>query len=621
MIKKQKTTPLSDLVLIGALTVLLVLKSALLYSGMYLAEFEPPLAVATGAFFLLFYTVIALFSPRGAKVASLILYALFSLLMGVDGVYYSYVSKLPSVVNLGLVGQLDDIAETIKSLIKVHHLAMLADLPLLFLGIVNRDVIRIKYDRFREKRKIASSTEKALSRPIASAICLVLCLAMGLFTFTFPEFEPQYIENELFYYHVSDVASLLFPKNDERVVDKAAYTEVDYSSSDYWGLAKDRNVFIIQVEALQNFVLNRTYEGQTITPNLNALLSEDSFYFDRYYYQIGGGNTADAEFAVNNSLFAPEEEAAYIKYAENTYHGLPYLLKDQGYSGAHAYHAYIPSFWNREAAYPHQGFDSFTSLDDFDETDMFEMGLSDVEMFRQSMETLKTYEEPFYAFYVTLSSHFPYGIPLKDRQIALKPADEQTLFGLYLQSVEYADRSIGAFMDMLKEAGLYENSVFVIYGDHYALHNTDQSNMDRVSALLGRQYSIYDVFNVPLIIHVPGMDRAKTVSVAGGHMDVLPTLLPLLGIHNDKTVMFGQNLLEAEKGLVCQQTHMSVGSFISDQVFYKKPHNNIKSNYDAYAYGTMERLDPMDFLDISRTCAQRIADCAALMKNNDLLLD
>ncbi len=621
MIKKRKTTPLYDLILIGALTVLLILKSALLYSGMYLAQFEPPLAVATGTFFLLFYTLIALFSPLAAKIASLILYALFSVLMGVDGVYYSYVSKLPSVVNLGLVGQLDDILGTIKSLIRVDHLAMLADLPLLFLGIVNLDVIRIKYDRFRANRQKAPAREKALSRPIAVIICLTLCLSMSLFTFAFPEFEPRYIENELFYYHASDVAGLLFPKNEEREVDKSAYTEPDYSASEYWGLAKDRNVFIIQVEALQNFVLNRTYEGQTITPNLNALLTKDSFYFDRYYYQIGGGNTADAEFSVNNSLFAPTEEAAYIKYTENTYHGLPYLLKDNGYSGAHAYHAYIPSFWNREAAYPYQGFDSFTSLSDFEETDMFEMGLSDIEMFRQSMETIKTYEQPFFAFYVTLSSHYPYGIPLKDRQITLKPEDEQTLFGLYLQAVEYADRSIGAFMDMLKEAGLYENSVFVIYGDHYALHNTDQSNMDRVSTLLGRQYSIYDVFNVPMIIHIPGMERAETVSIAGGHLDVLPTLLPLLGIRNEKTVMFGQNLLEADQGLVCQQTHMSVGSFISDDVFYKKPHNNIKSNYDAYAYGTMERLDPMDFLEISQFCAQRIADCAALMKNNDLLLD
>jgi phosphoglycerol transferase MdoB-like AlkP superfamily enzyme len=155
----------------------------------------------------------------------------------------------------------------------------------------------------------------------------------------------------------------------------------------------------------------------------------------------------------------------------------------------------------------------------------------------------------------------------------------------------------------------------------YALANTDSNNMKRVSELLGRQYSIYDVFNVPMIIHIPGMDHTETISTAGGHLDVLPTLLPLLGIRNDKSVMFGQNLIEAESGLVCQQTHLGIGSFISDEVYFSKPQNNIKGNYDAYEYGTIARLDPDLFAEISDLCTERILDCAALLERNDILLD
>ncbi len=248
------------------------------------------------------------------------------------------------------------------------------------------------------------------------------------------------------------------------------------------------------------------------------------------------------------------------------------------------------------------------------------MGLSDCEMFRQSMDILLTCEEPFYAFYVTVSSHHPYSIPEKDRAVTLSAEDEGTLFGSYLQAVNYADRAIGEFLAMLDEAGLYENSVIVIYGDHYALTNTDHAISSRVLELTGESYTIYDVFNVPMLIHIPGMNRAQTIHTAGGHMDVMPTLLPLLGIRNTGTVMFGQNLLEAEAGFVCGQTHVSRGSFISDEVFFSKPHNNILENYDAYRYGTMERLDPALFAEQSAEAQKRIRDCEALLAADDIFL-
>ena len=129
------------------------------------------------------------------------------------------------------------------------------------------------------------------------------------------------------------------------------------------------------------------------------------------------------------------------------------------------------------------------------------------------------------------------------------------------------------------------------------------------------------MYYVPLIIHIPGSGVCETLEVAGGHLDVLPTLLCLLGITNDKAVMFGQNLLAAENGFVCEQTHLGIGSFISDEVFFSKPHNNIKSRYDAYARGTMERLDPDLFKEQSDEAEKRIKDCAKLLADNDVLLD
>ena len=603
------------------LALLLFLKSNTLYSRMHLASFPPAFAMASAAILLLFYAAVSLISHKGAKVAVTVLYFVISIILAVDGVHYTYVSKLPSFTQLGMVSQLDDISETIVGLIKVQDVMMLIDLPVWLVVFFNKNLFgrKIYASIFG---KIISALKKPLfmkwhSTAISAACSAILALSVVFF----PAFETEYMVNEIMCYHVSDIYKTLSASGKDRVVDKTLYTSPDYSDYEFYGVAENRNVIVIQVEALQNFVIGAYYEGQELTPNLYKLILGDSFYFDNYYYQIGGGNTADAEFHVNNSLFAPETNAAYMQYPDNDYYGLPYLLKDKGYSGAYAYHGYIGSFWNREYAYPAQGFDDYISLEDFEQNDVFGMGLSDRQLFTQSMEMLKTYEEPFYAFYITLSSHYPYGIPLNERGITLKSEDESTLFGLYIQSVNYADRCIGEFIEMLDEAGLYENSIVVIYGDHYALGNTDAENSKRFTELTGRKYTLYDMFNVPLIINVPGMEHTETVSTAGGHIDVLPTLLYLLGITNDKAVMFGQNLIEAENGFVCQQTHMSRGSFINNDLLFKKPHNNIKTNYDAYEYGTDKKLDYSLYLSESDYALNKITDCQALLDQNNILLD
>ncbi len=620
---KRKTLCTEDVCLIGLLFLLLFLKCFyIFYPPLHLADYDAAFSLFTASVPLLAFALFSFFSVKTARGAAWFLYAAVSVLTAVDAVYCSYTSKLPSVTQVGMAWQIGDVTETVMNLIRVKHVLLILDLPVwLNLAIHRRDMARSM-----EKSRMGTAVLRFLKRELpgsrTSAVlagCAAVCMAS---VFLFRGFRPEYLENEIFAYHAGDLLDSAFSRGiEDREVDKSEYASPDWSGSEYYGLAAGRNVIVIQVEALQNFVVGAYYEGQEVMPTLNRLIAEDSLYFDHYYYQIGGANTADAEFAVNNSLFAPEENGAYVRYPENRYYSLPMLLKDSGYGTAQAFHGYIGSFWNRETAYPYQGFDDYTSLEDLEGTDMFPLGLSDKEFFRQTTDILGTLPEPFYAFCITASSHFPYGIPLKDRDILLKPEDEQTLFGLYLQAINYADRAIGEFLEELKEAGLYDNSIILIYGDHYALSNTDAIVARQVRAMIGRDYTIFDVFNVPFIVHIPGCGRTETLSVAGGHMDVMPTLLCLLGLRNEKAVMFGQNLLEAQSGFVCEQAHVSVGSFISDDVFFQKPHNNIRSNYRVYDRKTMAPLDPDDYESLSRKAEKRIRDCEALLARNDVFLD
>ncbi|MGN1410272.1 MAG: LTA synthase family protein, partial [Eubacteriales bacterium] len=398
--KKKNSFAAVDIVFIVVICALIYIKSFSFYSHLSLASFPPVFAAATSGIFLLIFTLCSLVSIKGAKTTVMVIYTVISVFMAVDSVYYSYASKLPSAALLSMAWQIGGVSDTVLELIKPRHVMLIFDLPFWLIFRINREDLKTKFPSVSEKlSSVILKSQKLFYIPSCAVIC-----AVGVLIALFPDFEPEYMANELFCYHISDFYETLSDFTSDYTVDKAEYTSPDYSENEYYGIAENRNVFIIQVEAMQNFVIGAEYEGQVITPNLNAMIGEDTIYFDNYYYQIGGGNTADAEFAVNNSLFAPQSEAAYVKYADNDYHGLPFLLKDNGYSGAHVFHGYTESFWNRKYAYVNQGFDDFTALEELEQTDMFPMGLSDREMFRQSLELIKTYEEPFYAFYITVSS-------------------------------------------------------------------------------------------------------------------------------------------------------------------------------------------------------------------------
>ncbi|MGZ4105819.1 MAG: LTA synthase family protein, partial [Tumebacillaceae bacterium] len=163
------------------------------------------------------------------------------------------------------------------------------------------------------------------------------------------------------------------------------------------GVAKGKNVIIVQLEAMQNFLIGRSVDGQEVTPNLNKLM-KSSLYFDNYFTQIGQGNTSDAEFMSLNSLYPADAGSAYIMKSSNTFQSMPKVLKDSGYKSADAYHAYHPEFWNRANMYISEGFDHFYNDTTFNNDDIAGMGLSDSGLYKQALPMIKAQPKPSMSF-------------------------------------------------------------------------------------------------------------------------------------------------------------------------------------------------------------------------------
>ena len=614
---RQTAFKLSHIVISCIMMYLMFVKCLHFYRLLGLTGYEIPLAAATALIFVLIYCAVAVFSPKAAFITVVSLYCVMSVFMSIDLVYYRYMGKLPSFGLLSMMWQIGGVTDTVGTLIGHEQLMPLMDLPIWLILAFNKQLF-----------KKLQTREVSWKAPLKSAGVVFLALALLIAQASaFGEFKARYLSNELISYHMTDLIDCLKPRSSRHNVNKDDYTAESQSANANFGIAKGRNVFVIQLEAFQDFVIGAERNGEVLTPFLNSLIENDSFYFENYYYQIGAGNTSDAEFTANNSLYASEDTSSYEKYTDNKFNSLSLILRKNGYTESTAFHEYYENFWIRNKAYPYQGFTDFISIEDVEYhpregcvmANEESTANTDRRLYEDVLDKITTYKTPFHSFIITLSSHHPFAVAPEDRYVdSDNPAPN--LLDLYLQSTAYVDRTLEEFMDALKKEGLYENSIFVLYGDHYAISQVDEEYATEIESFTGEPYSIVERFKVPLIIHVPGMDKAEKIDTVGAHIDVLPTLLCLLGIDNTDSVMFGHNLLDPEyEGIVYELMHIRPGSFITKDVFYMHSESGINSKaYDMYG-NLIEVKD--EYLEMADKAIKVIEDCHALLDADDIMID
>ncbi|QYR24348.1 LTA synthase family protein [Paenibacillus sp. sptzw28] len=331
-----------------------------------------------------------------------------------------------------------------------------------------------------------------------------------------------------------------------------------------FGLAKGRNVFLISLESLQSFVLDKKIGGEEITPFLNGL-AKDSFYFDRFYHQTGHGKTSDAEFLIDTMLYPLPSGAVFFTHAQNTFHSLPKQLKETGYYPV-VLHGNNRTFWNRDQMYETMGYERFYSAEDYniDEENSVGWGLKDIPFFEQSVGKLRALPQPFYAKLITLTNHHPFTLKKEDRLLPPFDANSKTL-NHYFNTVRYMDEALKDFFKAIKTAGLYDNSVFILYGDHYGIARKHGKAMakflgkEKLTALDHEQLQ-----RVPLIIHIPGV-KGRTISTVSGQIDLKPTILHLLGQDSVQGLGFGHDLFALNKQ---QMAVLRDGSFVTDRYVF-----------------------------------------------------
>jgi len=572
---------------------------------------------------------------RGQWLVLVLLNLLVSLLIFADLVYFRYFQDLITVPVLTQAGQMGALGDSIQTLLLPKDTFFFADLllliPLVVWGLFRKRTKTFRALQLQQHHPSARRSRllSGLAVAIIGAALVVLPIQHANKTWAAGLFEGGWWSVSLYNvtgvlgFHAYDLyryADRHWLNNDELTTEQTEQVKhwfherglqrKQLESDPLFGAYRNSNVIALQLEAWQSFMIGKRIADQPITPNIDKLL-EDSVYFDRFYHQTAQGRTSDADLAANTSLQPVSSGSVFFRYAQNKFDSLPELLGTQGYKTS-VFHAYDGGFWNRNNMYRSLQYGAYYTKKDYVLDERVGWSLGDRSFFRQSVDTMKQ-DEPFYAFLISLSSHHPYTMPSKEQKLNLGDL-QGTLLGNYLQAVHYVDSAIGDMIAQLKSEGLWDKSIFLLYGDH------DNSITDwaHYEQLLDRQLTELDRLQlekqVPFIVHLPGGEHAGTRHQVGGQLDIAPTILHLLGISSEDAYMIGTPLITSDSPAGSKQVVFRSGAFTNENVWF------VPAADANAAHDRCYKLDSGTLLDAT-SCQKGKADARTELDMSDLLIE
>lgn len=533
----------------------------------------------------------------------------FTVLCIVNSMYYTNYLSFASFSLLETSLQVVDVGDAV-----VENVMELKDFSYLWqifaLVFVNRILKKRKY--YDRVSKIEIGKVRAINTIVAG------CILVGVFISTITsvdisrlskQWNREYIVMKFgaYTYQINDLIATtksqlnpLFGYDENAKMFREYYDAKDTTkeTNKYTNVFKGKNVIVIHAESIQQFTLDASFNGVDVAPNLKKMASE-GLYFSNFYSQESVGTSSDSEFTFNTSLMPASSGTVFVSYWDREYISIPKLLKEQGYS-TFSMHANNGTFWNRTNAHKSLGYDKYYyHTKDFEIDETIGLGLSDKSFFRQAVpiiSSIKNANERFYGVLIMLTNHTPfsdieehsdYEVTYKYTKINeetgveenhVAPYLEGTKLGNYFKSVHYADEAIGQFVNDLDTAGLLDDTVIVIYGDHDSklkksefvrYYNYDHET-DSILDKDDPNYKAVDYFSyeinrkVPFIIWTKDGKYQEEVTTVMGMYDVLPTLGNMFGFSSPYAL--GHDIFSVDENVVI----FPDGNWLTNKMYYSQ---------------------------------------------------
>ncbi|MBU2623777.1 MAG: LTA synthase family protein, partial [Proteobacteria bacterium] len=218
--------------------------------------------------------------------------------------------------------------------------------------------------------------------------------------------------------------------------------------------------------------------------------------------------------------------------------GLPKVLSERDYDNVFVYNGDF-NWDNQIGFFREQGVTRFIGRNDFVNPRLYDptWGVTDEDMFDRAFDEIVKLEKsdrPYYAILQTLSNHVPYSLPDP------MPVEKVMVNGKekgHLTAMRYADYALGQFFKKVKDRGGFDDTLFVITGDHGFGGGVQITDMDLFR------------FHVPLLFIGKDIQArfGKINTTVGSQVDIVPTVMGMLGgnyVHH----CWGRDLLALPKG-------------------------------------------------------------------------
>jgi len=304
------------------------------------------------------------------------------------------------------------------------------------------------------------------------------------------------------------------------------------------GIFKDKNLIFIQLESIDTWMVN-----DVSMPFLSSM-QEKGMNFENFYApKFLAASTFNTETIANTGLITPMNSAKVAYFTDNYYpYSIANLFKNEGYT-AESFHRSNGSIYNRGSAHTNWGYSKYNSY--------AAMGMDNANLDTDIMDgyDLIVRDGKFMSFIVTYSGHGPYNgesVEVSSYYDIIKPQLPEDAEEEYVYALCHAyetDQFLKMLYEQLEADGLLEDTVFVMYSDHYDHYITDTNIL--VKYKNGSDSNLW--CNIPFIIYNEGMDPVtveKTIST----FDILPTVVNLFDLDCDGRYYVGNDAFSENGG-------------------------------------------------------------------------
>ena len=374
----------------------------------------------------------------------------------------------------------------------------------------------------------------------------------------------------------------------------------DYNS--HTGMFEGKNLIVIMMESTNDIIINKD-----LYPNFYKLYSE-GISFKNNYSPRNSCATGNNEFSGMTGLYTIQNNCTANVFSNNTYFTSIFnIFKNAGYR-ATSMHDYTEQYYVRNIIHKNLGSEAYYNANDLNIKyyNEYKNWASDEDFMNAAMDiTLNdTSNKPFMLWLTTVSGHQPYKVSSVegDKYLSITEGTDYSMeLRRYMSKLKTFDNGLGILLDKLKASGKLDDTVIVMYGDHYpyGLKNKD------ISSVLTYNLDDYEVERVPMVIYNSTI-KSEVVEKYSSYINLTPTLANLFNLDYDPRYYMGTDVFSDD---YLNMVAFADGSWKNADVYYNASSGSIK-------YYTSNEYTTDELIRINNIVTNRMQISESIIRNN-----